>query len=178
MRPSMITVVIFLFSASFLTSCSKDSDQSKANSAQKESAPLDVGISLPLALSMRFTDQSPLNKTFQIELSCTSEVRQANVGLNIQLPEGMVLQSGKNTWQGNLDLGESKQIDFTVRATDSTPGYVIAKANVTYPGGKSFSQGTSLYLDPEKKLEQLSQTRKVTGYGDGKIHVHKNKDSQ
>ena len=174
---SVIAVFIILPFCAF--SCGERHPENLESPAMTvASAPLDVGISLPLELEVRLIDHSAPSDVARIRVSFSSKLQDANIAIALKLPEGALIEQGPTSWQGELQLGKTAGFECTIRQFDSKPGFIVAKATVTAPGGTSFSQAASAYFDPQLRDKNSTGTEQVKGYdGAQQLQIHRRKVS-
>ncbi len=144
------------------------------NALTAEVVPLDVGITLPLQIRLTPLAEAAPGKVVPMQVECTLQMPQAEVALKLEWPRTAQLAGGAAEWRGLMRQGEPLKLDFALRWSGAEPGYVFAKAEVFKPDGNTFTQGSSIYLDPQRRAESAQAMRPVQGYaGAGQIRVHR-----
>jgi len=152
-------------------------DQHSSGSATSpplaEAAPLDVGITLPLQMLLNSQTEAASGQIVPVHFTGALHMPEAEVTLKFTWPRTAQLVSGKAQWHGVLRQDEDLHLDFALRLAGTEAGYVLAQAEVVPSGGRTFSQGTSLYLDPLRRTK-TETTQPVQGYaGASQIRVYR-----
>jgi len=165
-----------------LAACgTRPADENTQSPAASQSAPLDVGIALPLELRVTALGEVQRGQVIPVEVKFTSYVAEAEVKVMVDLPPEMSLEGGDSSWQGKLRNGESGSFQFGVRVLGAKPGFVMARAEVIQPQKRSFTQAASAYLDPERQIQKSVEIKGLKGYeGASELQIHKpsKKDSK
>jgi len=137
---------------------------------------LDVGVRQAVHVTFAEYEKPAVGMPAHLRVVLTSGAAEAEVEVRVIPPAGAAVAGGLDRWSGRLGYQEVVEIPVSVALPGEQGGFVRTEVATRLPDGQTFTNATSIYVDPGAPDSPAPESRTLIGMNGETIPVviHKN----
>jgi hypothetical protein len=132
---------------------------------------LDVGVRQAVHVTFAEYEKPAVGTPAQLKVVLTSGAADAEVEVRVFPPAGAAVTAGMESWSGRLAYQEQVEIPVSVALPDEQGAFVRAEVAARLPDGQTFTNATSVYVDPGAPDSPAPEPRTLIGMNGEQIPV-------
>lgn len=132
---------------------------------------LDVGVRQAVHVTFAEYEKPAVGMPAELRVVLTSGAAEAEVEVRVLPPAGAAVAAGLDRWDGRLAYQEVVEIPVSVTLPGEQGGFVRAEVATRLPDGQTYTNATSIYVDPGAPDSPAPEPRTLIGLNGEPIPV-------